>query len=143
MLTAEELEKIVGALDAIRDEYAQRPPSDIYGRTEAEDIHHFVELELVERIGDLGLKLHTGRSRNEQIATDLRLYVREKALRLPAILPDWSRALHGPGASGGRCGDACLHPPAAGRTCAGRPLAAGLCGDAAARMTRLEDVSRG
>ena len=42
----------------------------------AEDIHHFVELSLVERIGSLGLKLHTGRSRNEQIATDLRLYVR-------------------------------------------------------------------
>ena len=44
----------------------------------AEDIHHFVELTLVERIGSLGLKLHTGRSRNEQIATDLRLYVREQ-----------------------------------------------------------------
>ncbi len=43
----------------------------------AEDIHHFVELKLVERIGSLGLKLHTGRSRNEQIATDLRLYVRD------------------------------------------------------------------
>src|ERR1700691_4742712 len=42
----------------------------------AEDIHHFVELKLAERVGDLGLKLHTGRSRNEQIATDLRLYVR-------------------------------------------------------------------
>ena len=39
----------------------------------AEDIHHFVELSLVERVGSLGLKLHTGRSRNEQIATDLRL----------------------------------------------------------------------
>ena len=78
ILTPEELEKIVGALDAIRDEYAQRPPSDIYGCTQAEDIHHFVELELVARIGDLGFKLHTGRSRNEQIATDLRLYVREK-----------------------------------------------------------------
>ena len=44
----------------------------------AEDIHHFVELSLVERVGSLGLKLHTGRSRNEQIATDLRLYVREQ-----------------------------------------------------------------
>ena len=44
----------------------------------AEDIHHFVELKLAERVGSLGLKLHTGRSRNEQIATDLRLYVREQ-----------------------------------------------------------------
>jgi argininosuccinate lyase len=43
----------------------------------AEDIHHFVELELTKHIGDLALKLHAGRSRNEQIATDMRLFVRE------------------------------------------------------------------
>ena len=42
-------------------------------------MHHFVELQLTEQIGELALKLHTGRSRNEQIATDLRLYVREQA----------------------------------------------------------------
>ncbi|MGI4828302.1 MAG: argininosuccinate lyase [Janthinobacterium lividum] len=44
---------------------------------QAEDIHHFVELELTKEIGTLALKLHTGRSRNEQIATDMRLFVRE------------------------------------------------------------------
>jgi argininosuccinate lyase len=93
ILTAAELEKIVGALDAIRDEYAQRPPSDIYGCVQAEDIHHFVELELVKRIADLGFKLHTGRSRNEQIATDLRLFVREKCTVITARLVDWVRAL--------------------------------------------------
>jgi len=43
---------------------------------EAEDVHHFVEKKLVSLIGDVGYKLHSGRSRNEQIATDLRLYVR-------------------------------------------------------------------
>jgi argininosuccinate lyase len=43
---------------------------------EAEDIHHFVEKQLVALIGEVGYKLHSGRSRNEQIATDLRLYVR-------------------------------------------------------------------
>jgi argininosuccinate lyase len=43
---------------------------------EAEDVHHFVEKHLVAIIGDVGYKLHSGRSRNEQIATDLRLYVR-------------------------------------------------------------------
>jgi argininosuccinate lyase len=43
---------------------------------EAEDVHHFVELQLVALIGEVGYKLHSGRSRNEQIATDLRLYVR-------------------------------------------------------------------
>lgn len=43
---------------------------------EAEDVHHFVEKKLVSLVGDVGYKLHSGRSRNEQIATDLRLYVR-------------------------------------------------------------------
>ncbi len=43
---------------------------------EAEDVHHFVEKQLVARVGDVGYKLHSGRSRNEQIATDLRLYAR-------------------------------------------------------------------
>ena len=46
--------------------------------SKAEDMHHYVELELTEEIGNLALKLHTGRSRNEQIATDMRLYVREQ-----------------------------------------------------------------
>jgi argininosuccinate lyase len=93
ILTPAELEQIVGALDGIRDEYAQRPPSDIYGCLQAEDIHHFVELELVKRIADLGFKLHTGRSRNEQIATNLRLYVREKCAVISRNLAEWCRAL--------------------------------------------------
>jgi len=93
ILTPEELAQIVNALDAIRDEYDQRPPSDIYGCTQAEDIHHFVELELVKRVNDLGFKLHTGRSRNEQIATDLRLFVREKCDSIAGRLADWVRAL--------------------------------------------------
>jgi argininosuccinate lyase len=54
----------------------------------AEDIHHFVELKLVERVGSLGLKLHTGRSRNEQIATDLRLYVRAE---IDSVVEGWRR----------------------------------------------------
>lgn len=52
---------------------------------DAEDIHSFVESELVKRIGDTGKKLHTARSRNDQVATDMRLYVREschKAIEL-------------------------------------------------------------
>ncbi len=42
----------------------------------AEDVHHYVEKQLAAKLGELGYKLHSGRSRNEQIATDLRLYVR-------------------------------------------------------------------
>lgn len=59
----------------------------------AEDIHHFVELELTRHIGPLALKLHTGRSRNEQIATDLRLYIREAIDRATADLTAWVTAL--------------------------------------------------
>ncbi len=50
-----------------------------------EDVHHYVETRLVELVGEVGYKLHTGRSRNEQIATDLRLYVREQIDAVCAI----------------------------------------------------------
>jgi argininosuccinate lyase len=60
---------------------------------DAEDIHHFVEMKLVEAIGDLGLKLHSGRSRNEQIATDLRLYIRFRSEVLLGHLAAWVQRL--------------------------------------------------
>ncbi len=60
---------------------------------QAEDIHHFVELELIKEIGALALKLHTGRSRNEQIATDMRLFVRDAIDLTSAGLHDWIDAL--------------------------------------------------
>ncbi|HUE51051.1 MAG TPA: argininosuccinate lyase [Terriglobales bacterium] len=56
---------------------------------EAEDVHHFVEKKLVTLIGDVGYKLHSGRSRNEQIATDLRLYVRTTIDHLHSDLAEW------------------------------------------------------
>jgi argininosuccinate lyase len=55
---------------------------------EVEDVHHFVEKQLVALIGDAGYKLHSGRSRNEQIATDLRLYVRASIDQLRADLAE-------------------------------------------------------
>lgn len=58
-----------------------------------EDIHHFVETELKGLIGDTALKLHTGRSRNEQIATDLRLFVREAIDTATQHLLTWANAL--------------------------------------------------
>jgi argininosuccinate lyase len=60
---------------------------------QAEDIHHFVELQLTKLIGDLALKLHTGRSRNEQIATDMRLYVRDAIDATVKGLGRWALAL--------------------------------------------------
>jgi argininosuccinate lyase len=59
----------------------------------AEDIHHFVELQLTRVIGPLALKLHTGRSRNEQIATDMRLFVRDAIDATAQGLRTWARAL--------------------------------------------------
>ncbi len=59
----------------------------------AEDIHMFVEAELTARIGDAGKRLHTARSRNDQVATDLRLYLRERAAELTGELTALCRAL--------------------------------------------------
>jgi argininosuccinate lyase len=60
---------------------------------QAEDIHHYVELELTREIGTLALKLHTGRSRNEQIATDMRLFVRASIDATLHGLEQWITAL--------------------------------------------------
>jgi argininosuccinate lyase len=74
VLSAEELIGILQGLEKIGESAAAAP--SFLDDAEAEDVHHFVEKQLVVLIGDLGYKLHSGRSRNEQIATDLRLYVR-------------------------------------------------------------------
>jgi len=94
ILTKEETTELRVALDAIAAEHASEAGKTLVrDHPTAEDIHHFVELKLVERVGSLGLKLHTGRSRNEQIATDLRLYVRQQiALTLDALIA-WAKAL--------------------------------------------------
>ncbi|WP_109484733.1 argininosuccinate lyase [Occallatibacter savannae] len=94
VLTPAELTELRTALDAIAAEFATAAGSDkVRNHPVAEDIHHFVELSLVERVGSLGRKLHTGRSRNEQIATDLRLYVREQTGNVIAALAKWADAL--------------------------------------------------
>jgi len=94
ILTESETAELRGALDAIAAEFASEAVmAQVRDHPSAEDIHHFVELKLVERIGSLGLKLHTGRSRNEQIATDLRLYVREQIALAVEALAGWASAL--------------------------------------------------
>jgi argininosuccinate lyase len=74
VLSAKELESVLRGLEQIGDQTADS--AEFFDDPEAEDVHHFVEKKLVALIGDAGYKLHSGRSRNEQIATDLRLYVR-------------------------------------------------------------------
>jgi argininosuccinate lyase len=81
VLTQDEHTKILTALDEI----AKQEPID----PDAEDVHHFVEKQLAALIGDTGYKLHTGRSRNEQIATDLRLFVRGSVDTLQTQLANW------------------------------------------------------
>src|ERR1700679_1215522 len=77
ILTKDETTELRQALDSIAADHASEDGKALVrNHSTAEDIHHFVELKLVERVGTLGLKLRTGRSRNEQIATDLRLYIR-------------------------------------------------------------------
>jgi argininosuccinate lyase len=94
ILTRDEGVTLREALDAIAAGHASEAGQALVrNHPSAEDIHHFVELSLVERIGPLGLKLHTGRSRNEQIATDLRLYVREQIDLVIEGLTAWGSAL--------------------------------------------------
>ena len=94
VLTQNETAQLRTALDAIAADHASDEGKAIVrDHPTAEDIHHFVELSLVQRVGSLGLKLHTGRSRNEQIATDLRLYVRRQIESTIPSLAAWAEAL--------------------------------------------------
>jgi len=103
ILTEAELRKMLDGLDGVIPfalEEAKSAKLDAASATaiaalhpEAEDIHHFVELTLTKIIGDLALKLHTGRSRNEQIATDMRLFVRDAIDETLAGLLAWREAL--------------------------------------------------
>ena len=65
-----------------------------------EDVHSFVERQLVERIGDAGRRLHTGRSRNEQVSVDLRLYLRRRIPLLQAGIASHHRRVRRSGGTG-------------------------------------------
>ena len=64
-----------------------------FDQSDAEDIHSWVEAELTEKLGDIARKLHTGRSRNDQVATDFRLWCREEADQLISVLENCQKAL--------------------------------------------------
>src|SRR3954466_13424506 len=74
ILSGDELISILQGLEQLNEQ--SKGSAAFLNDDGAEDVHHFVEKQLVALIGDTGYKLHSGRSRNEQIATDLRLYVR-------------------------------------------------------------------
>ena len=85
ILTKDEKDTILRGLTAIRKDVdeGRLPITEEY-----EDIHSFVEANLIERIGDVGKKLHTGRSRNDQVALDMRLYIRLEVLCIDELVKE-------------------------------------------------------
>jgi argininosuccinate lyase len=92
VLTDDEAGQIEAGLKEIEQEIAD---GKMAFSVELEDIHMHVERALVERLGDVGRKLHTARSRNDQVATDLKLWVREAIDRLDGLLAEVQRAFVG------------------------------------------------
>ena len=90
ILTEQERDQIIAGLRGILEdvEAGRLPITEKY-----EDIHSFVEANLIERIGDTGKKLHTGRSRNDQVALDMRLYTRKEVLETDGLLFDLQKTL--------------------------------------------------
>ena len=91
VLTAAEAEQIRSALNQILE--LGRSKANYFDEAKSEDVHSFVEYRLVEMIGDTGRKLHTGRSRNDQVATDLRLWLRDEIDGIAGSLRQTQEAL--------------------------------------------------
>ena len=85
ILTEQERDDIVRTLKEIRDEVES---GRLEITSEYEDIHSFVDANLIDRLGDTGKKLHTGRSRNDQVALDMRLYTRDELLHTDDLLKE-------------------------------------------------------
>jgi argininosuccinate lyase len=92
LITAEEAKQIEETLGEIGQELAA---GKLPLRIELEDIHMHIEQALIDRLGDTGRKLHTARSRNDQVSTDVRLWVRDALDRVDAALADLQRAFLG------------------------------------------------
>ncbi len=89
VLTEAEHQQIADGLTAI---LAEIEAGDFVFREELEDVHMNIERALIDRIGDVGRKLHTGRSRNDQVSTDFRLWIRDEIIVLSDKLVDLQRA---------------------------------------------------
>ena len=83
ILTAEEKDRIIDGLTAILEDLEA---GTLEPEAQYEDIHSFIEATLIQRIGDVGKKLHTGRSRNDQVALDMKLYIRDEIPELNRLL---------------------------------------------------------
>ena len=90
ILSEDEKNAIVKGLTGIREDVnsGKLEITDVY-----EDIHSFVEAKLIERIGDAGKKLHTGRSRNDQVALDMKMHIRKEIVNIAEELEELLHAL--------------------------------------------------
>lgn len=93
IITQEDYKLIQKGLLEIKEEISQDPQAWLQANIEAEDIHSAIEMNLTARIGDAGKRLHTGRSRNDQVATDLRLYLIDNINIISELLNSLKQAL--------------------------------------------------
>ncbi|VEJ56879.1 argininosuccinate lyase [Pragia fontium] len=91
VLSAEEQQQLEKALDQLLIEVRAEPGAIV--ASDAEDIHSWVEQKLIGKVGDLGKKLHTGRSRNDQVATDLKLWCKMEVEQLLHAVKELQQAL--------------------------------------------------
>ena len=91
VLTEEERDQIIDGLNSILNDIES---GAVEITSEYEDIHSFVEANLIDRIGDVGKKLHTGRSRNDQVALDMKLYTRDEVVEIKGLVKELMETLH-------------------------------------------------
>lgn len=90
IISSEEAEQLTQGLEQIRQEYRE---GNFNPGVDQEDVHFAVERRLTEIVGDVGKKLHTARSRNDQVGTDVRLYLREQIDQIRVKLRDFQQVL--------------------------------------------------
>jgi argininosuccinate lyase len=91
ILTEEEKDQIIAGLSGIKEDISN---GSLDISSEYEDIHSFVEAHLIERIGEAGKKIHTGRSRNDQVALDMKLYIRDEIREIDSLVKALLITLH-------------------------------------------------
>ena len=128
---------------ALRDILAKGQADPTWVSGSDEDVHSFVERQLVERIGDAGRRLHTGRSRNEQVSLDLRLFLRRRIVLSRAGSPTVDCRVRIAGGTLSGRSHAGIHAPAAGAAGAHRALPSRTRGGASPGSRALRHRGRG
>jgi argininosuccinate lyase len=90
IISEDEKDVLINGLESILNDIDN---GDLQIDMDAEDIHMFVEAELTRRVGDTGKKLHTARSRNDQVALDIRMYLREEVKEICSLIKDLLEAI--------------------------------------------------